>query len=125
MAVAATGPIGQKDFDRPASYTNYGHSVISVAAPGGETASADVRDWILAPGGRSSAGVYQYYFAGGTSMAAPHVSGLAALLVGQQGPLDPARLRQLVERYADDVNKPGADPYSGRGRINAVSSLGL
>ncbi|HEX6974524.1 MAG TPA: S8 family serine peptidase, partial [Vicinamibacterales bacterium] len=36
MAVGATGPCNQADFDRAASYTNYGQSVVNVAAPGGE-----------------------------------------------------------------------------------------
>ena len=36
MAVAATGPYGLADFDRPASYTNFGQSVVNVAAPGGD-----------------------------------------------------------------------------------------
>ncbi len=36
MAVAATGPTGLQDFDRAASYTNFGQSVVNVAAPGGD-----------------------------------------------------------------------------------------
>ncbi len=126
MAVSATAPIAQRDFDTPASYTNYGQSMISVAAPGGDyVAGGLLNDLILGPGGRDADGRYQYYLAGGTSLAAPHVSGLAALIVGAYGKMPAAEIRALVEHSADDILTPGADPYSGKGRINAAKALRL
>ncbi len=58
-------------------------------------------------------------------MAAPHVAGVAALLVGKHGKMKPAQLRSLLERGADDLGQPGNDPFYGAGRVNAMKSLGL
>ena len=121
MAISATGPYCQADFDRFASYSNYGQSVVNLAAPGGGVdcpASTYYLDFVLS----DSKGAY--FFAAGTSMAAPHVSGVAALIVGKYGHIGPASIKAILQQSADDLYKPGADPFSGHGRVNAQRALG-
>lgn len=139
MAVSATAPFAwaknpaTATYDFFASYSNYGSSVINVAAPGGDSAYPGnenctvgglvrpcwVFDLVISPGGANNA----YFFAAGTSMAAPHVSGLAALIVGKYGHMKPSQLKAIIEHSADDLFKPGNDPQSGSGRINALKAL--
>jgi lantibiotic leader peptide-processing serine protease len=58
----------------------------------------------------------------GTSFSAPHVSGLAALLVEQYG-RNPGLVRARIMQSADDLGTPGADPYYGKGRINVGNAV--
>lgn len=121
MAVAATGPDGLTNFDRLASYSNYGQSVVSIAAPGGDAVNAAYAplDMVLSDGACNySKGTCSFYFAAGTSMAAPHVSGVAALIVGQYGHIGPSQLRAILEQTSVDILKPGAD-IAGKGRVDA------
>jgi hypothetical protein len=74
-----------------------------VAAPG-------VNVYSTALGGR-----YAYW--GGTSMSAPFVSGLAAILIGEGRPYTPASIRSYIESSALDLGDPGWDPYYGFGLI--------
>ncbi len=64
-----------------------------------------------------------YTFMSGTSMAAPHVAGLAALLWSNRPALGVADVRALIENSAVDLGTPGADWYYGHGRINAGAAL--
>ncbi len=111
LIVAATARSGQL-----ASYSQRGTGV-DVAAPGGDPATKDTctqSDCVtsLYPGNR-------YAVAAGTSMAAPHVSGIAALLLGQ----DSARTRDQVIARLEDTARPLAQ--AGHGLVDAAAALGV
>jgi subtilisin family serine protease len=53
-------------------------------------------------------------------MAAPHVSGVAALIIGKNGgEMAPAAVIAALRASADDLGKPGNDDHYGAGRVNA------
>ena len=111
LVVAATGPTGQL-----ADYSQHGTGV-SVAAPGGQPTSADQCTQArcitsLYPGNR-------YAVAAGTSMAAPHVAGLAALLLQQR----PVRSRDDVVARIEGTAQ--ALSGAGSGRIDVTAALGI
>ena len=56
-------------------------------------------------------------------MAAPHVSGLASLLVEDFG-RNPGRIKTYIQQTADDLGKPGVDAFYGKGRINVGEAVG-
>ena len=64
-----------------------------------------------------------YLYASGTSMASPHVAGLAALMVEDFG-RKPGRIKSKIQQSADDLGQPGVDPYYGKGRINVATAVG-
>jgi subtilisin family serine protease len=141
ICVSATGPLLQQDFDQPATYTNYGKSAIEVAAPGGnfhpdDESKYQTEDLIigacssrttqpgLAPCQQNRVGaVYFYAWAAGTSMATPHVSGVAALIKANAFTLSTSSLKDRITRHADDLGAPGRDAFYGRGRVNVYRSL--
>ena len=58
-------------------------------------------------------------------MAAPHVAGVAALIVGEHGgSISPAHVAAALRSSADDLGKPGNDDFYGAGRVNAESAVG-
>ena len=94
-----------------APYSNYG-SVVDVTAPGGDM-SSDVPDGILSTSnfGSTTPDEEAYEFLQGTSMAAPHVAGVAALLMSKAGGMmTPAE----VEARLKETARP----------LSAVCSLG-
>lgn len=58
----------------------------------------------------------------GTSMAAAHVSGIAALLFSRNPALEPQAAREALESSAKDLGTPAADAQFGRGRVDACAA---
>ncbi|WP_460711182.1 S8 family serine peptidase [Lysobacter terrae] len=149
LSVAATSPVGwalntaSANLDPPASYTNYGQSAISFGAPGGDfnypgnenctvaglTRPCWVFDGVFAVGGYAQpvpgGPVFaSYSWASGTSMAAPHVSGVAALIIGKHGgELAPSEVERILRASSDDLGKTGTDDFYGAGRVNAAKAV--
>jgi subtilisin family serine protease len=151
---SVNGPFFLPTPDEPAIYSNYGTSSVDVAAPGGNyVLDAEGKlvsaVWIWGACARTTLipldppkesppdtpPPFPYYAkachtgifilgAVGTSAAAPHASGLAALLVENIG-RSPGEVRTTMQEFADDLGKPGADPHYGKGRINVPRALGL
>lgn len=133
VCVSATGPTASGgtngpwlDVDALAVYSNFGRSAINVAAPGGNSGGSVTAACSRASFAASVCRTGTYVVgSSGTSMAAPHVSGLAALIVEQIGRNKPAQVKAILEQSADDLGQPGTDAAYGKGRINVPRALGL
>lgn len=101
IAVAATD-----QNDVKASFSNYG-SWIDVAAPGVDIASTGTGN--------------SYWLMDGTSMATPHVSGLAALIKSEYPSFSSGEIESTIIDNAIDLGSPGFDVYYGWGRISALN----
>ncbi|MDB5071866.1 MAG: peptidase [Candidatus Eremiobacteraeota bacterium] len=114
------------------SYSQYGPG-LSVVAPGGDATDVTPLHWIWNystttasdPSNQCSHPVpatsCTAFFAG-TSQATPQVAAAAALLTSAAGghhSLTPARIKQLIEGTADNIN----DPHQGHGRLNAYKAI--
>ena len=92
VAVAATNRSGGRSY-----YSNYG-ALIDVAAPGGELTQTTSNNgiWSTLNAGATTPGAESYAFYQGTSMAAPHVAGVAALILSK-GAKTPAEIETLLK----------------------------
>jgi subtilisin family serine protease len=125
LVIAAAGNAGSQVF-YPAAYPD----AIAVAA----TDQNDQRLWFSCYGPEvdlSAPGSFiystclgdSYCSKSGTSMATPHVAGLAALLWSQHPDYTPDQVMQRLRSTAQDINAPGWDEYTGWGRIDAQNAL--
>jgi subtilisin family serine protease len=103
IGVAATD-----SYDRRASFSSFG-PFVAVSAPGVAVMSSILGN--------------RYGLGSGTSMATPHVSGLAALILSRNPTLTNEEVRAIIESTADDLGTLGRDPFYGFGRINAARAL--
>lgn len=122
--VIAIGAINYNDFIT--LYSQYGYD-LELVAPGG--------DWYDRNGDGYVDGILQetfeqpdydefnFYFFIGTSMAAPHVTGLIALLLSQQSSRTMSDIRNTLHNTTIDLGSSGWDMFYGYGKIDAYNAL--
>lgn len=98
--------------DNIAYFSTHGFQ-LEVSAPGVETLSTTL------------GGGYGFTGWSGTSMAAPHVAGLAALLYSQTPTLTNWQARLMIRDGVVDAGSPGWDQYHGFGRVDCPTLLGV
>jgi subtilisin family serine protease len=132
LLVAVVGPLICSDDNQysiawPARYPQV-IAVASVDAPDGSSpsigSSCGPEVELAAPGSLilSTLPLGQYGNMTGTSMATPHVSGLAALVLSVAA-RQPAEVRSMLNATADDIWLQGWDTRTGWGRINATAAI--
>jgi thermitase len=94
--------------DNLASFSNYGKN-IEISAPGVSIYSTYLDN--------------NYKSMSGTSMATPHVSGVAALIWSRFSDYNRDLIRILLQNAADDLGQAGWDQYYGYGRLNAFNAM--
>lgn len=135
ITVAASGPDGKLVLEKVNIngqtidyYSNWGDT-IEIMAPGGKTmpGCTQPEDGILSTLNQESHNcmvdnVYAYY--SGTSMAAPHVAGVAALWLSQDPTLSPAQLSSELQRHAQPRDSSQCPKPCGAGLLSALREGG-
>jgi serine protease len=116
VTVAAVNRSGGRAY-----YSNYG-SVVDVAAPGGDTTTASNGILSTLNTGTTTPGSDSYAFYQGTSMATPHVAGVAALMLAQTPGLTPDQIESTLKATARAF--PATCSQCGSGIVDATAALG-
>jgi len=129
IAVGATAPFNQQNFDMIASYSNFGNSGVDLFAPGGDLLPGGNQfDLVLGPCSHFQLTLpfecskHSYLIAAGTSEAAPHVSAAAAVVDSQlPGPVEPIHIEGCVLANTENI---GPARIFGAGRLNVLKAAG-
>jgi subtilisin family serine protease len=125
MSPGVVGTVALGDTSEKAWYSSYGAGWADVSAPGGgDPLNAGCVNEVLStiPGGW---GCFQ-----GTSMASPHTTGVAALIISQFGKngnngyrMDADKVAMRLTRTAIDIGAKGYDKCFGNGRVDALRAV--
>lgn len=118
--------VGATRYDETrAYYSNYG-SRLDLVAPGGDLTvdqnNDGYGDGVLQQTFGRRVGQFGYYFYQGTSMASPHVAGVAALVIAN-GVIGPGNVRAALQTTAEDLGDPNWDATYGWGLVDAFAAL--
>ena len=102
--------------DDKAGFSNYGKTTVDIGAPGGSGSGSETKDIYSTRRGDG----YQYKW--GTSMAAPHVAGVAALVLGKCPPINWDQLKQRIISKKDYITSL-RNKCVAKGRVNAKKSV--
>ncbi|MGW9404864.1 S8 family peptidase, partial [Arthrobacter sp. NPDC055585] len=117
IAVGATGPDG-----RWAYYSNYGPGV-DIMAPGGNMRLGEQAGVLSTLNfGQTDPALESYAFYQGTSMAAPHVAGAAALMLAVSPNLSPAQVEARLKETARELPN-GCDPFCGPKLLDVTAAV--
>jgi len=119
--------VGATRYDEKVAYYSNGGPSLDLTAPGGDLSvdqnSDGYADGVLQQTFSDTTDDWGYWFYQGTSMAAPHVSGVAALLISSGVAVTPDEIRDVLQFTAEDKGAPGWDPEYGYGIVNAYNAL--
>lgn len=118
IGVSATGPDKSKT-----GYSNYGKGV-DIAAPGGTTRSSEADGVLQETINPRVAGEFAFKYFQGTSMASPHVAGVAALIKSQNRGASADRVLEVLKSSAVPVQDDEANHF-GAGLLNAQKAVGM
>ncbi len=116
VTVAATNRSGGRAY-----YSNYG-SVVDVAAPGGDVRTSGGGILSTLNSGTSTPGADSYAFYQGTSMATPHVAGVAALMLSKNPSLTPDQVESTLKSTSRAF--PASCSGCGVGLVDAAKAVG-
>lgn len=119
--------VGATRYDETrSSYSNFG-TALDIIAPGGDT-SVDQNgdgygDGVLQQTFSGALNNFGYYYFNGTSMATPHVAGVAALVIAKGNAATPTDVREALLSTADDLGTAGRDNTYGYGIVDAYGAV--
>jgi serine protease len=119
--------VGATTYSEAVAWYSNGGSALDLTAPGGNNYADEngdtYADGVLQQTFDPATGAWSYYFYEGTSMATPHVSGVAALLIAQGTYTTPAAIQNRLQSTAEDKGATGWDSRYGWGIVNAYAAL--
>ena len=132
LAITAAGNLGNTAYSYPASYeyvmsvaaTDVNNQIASFSQHNNQVDIAAPGKYILSTS-PSNVSYTMYRELSGTSMATPHVSGVAALVWSRDTTKSAAEIRRALEESAEDLGDPGRDNYYGNGSVRADRAAAL